>query len=288
MSRQTDKNSAQRPDVSVPLSKARKRLFIGLITGASLLLCLVLVLGWGIPYIGFSNIHPSVPYVTGFIFGALVLGIGWAAAGLVVQVLTGRSFLGSGKVRGVAIKFFLPLMELLARLFGISPLEVRRSFIKVNNELVSGLAGTQPPEKVLILLPHCIQWSGCAIRINNRVENCGQCGRCAVAGLIKLGEHYKAGLAIATGGTIARRIAVERKPGIIIAVACERDLSSGIQDSYPLPVFGVLNERPHGPCRDTVVSLQMVEEALRCFIRADMLPEALRQLEPLRPEASGE
>ena len=49
-------------------------------------------------------------------------------------------------------------------------------------------------------------------------------------------------------------------------MACERDLSSGIQDSYPLPVFGVLNSRPHGPCYDTLVDLEKVEEALKTFL----------------------
>jgi uncharacterized protein len=74
------------------------------------------------------------------------------------------------------------------------------------------------------------------------------------------------GLAVATGGTLARRIIVERRPKIIIAVACERDLSSGIQDSYPMPVFGITNHRPYGPCYDTDVDLERVEEALKIFL----------------------
>jgi hypothetical protein len=74
------------------------------------------------------------------------------------------------------------------------------------------------------------------------------------------------GIAVATGGTLARRIVVERRPKLIIAVACERDLSSGIQDSYPLPVYGILNRRPQGPCYDTLVNLERVEEALQTFL----------------------
>jgi hypothetical protein len=49
-------------------------------------------------------------------------------------------------------------------------------------------------------------------------------------------------------------------------VACERDLSSGIQDSYPLPVFGIINRRPNGPCYDTQVDLEKVEQALTIFL----------------------
>jgi hypothetical protein len=88
------------------------------------------------------------------------------------------------------------------------------------------------------------------------------------------------GLAVATGGTLARRIVVERRPRLIIAVACERDLSSGIQDSYPLPVFGVINHRPHGPCYDTQVDLDRVEQALQTFlVRPETSPVAA-EVEP--------
>jgi hypothetical protein len=73
-------------------------------------------------------------------------------------------------------------------------------------------------------------------------------------------------LAVATGGTIARRIVVENRPQLIIAVACERDLAHGIQDTFPIPVFGILNQRPHGPCRDTRVMLEEVRKAVERFM----------------------
>ena len=84
--------------------------------------------------------------------------------------------------------------------------------------------------------------------------------------LLNLRDKYGVRLAIATGGTIARRIVVQTRPRCIIAVACERDLTSGIQDSYPLPVFGVLNQRPHGPCVDTLVPMNALEDAVRIFL----------------------
>src|SRR5574341_356597 len=69
-------------------------------------------------------------------------------------------------------------------------------------------------------------------------------------------------LPVATGGTLARRRVAEAKPQAIIAVACERDLTSGIQDAYPLPVIGILNDRPFGPCFNTSVDIAKVAEAL--------------------------
>jgi hypothetical protein len=84
--------------------------------------------------------------------------------------------------------------------------------------------------------------------------------------LLALRNKYEAELAIATGGTIARRIVLTKKPRTIVAVACERDLISGIQDTYPIPVFGVLNMRPNGPCVDTRVDTDTVEAAIRYFL----------------------
>ena len=263
--------------------RPRKRLFIGLVTGTSVLLCLFMLVGWIIPAIGFGNIHPSIPYITGLL---LVLCIGlivWASLSLVLQIITGRSFLGAGTVRGVTIRFFLPVMELLARLFGIKARDVRQSFIRVNNELVLNNNSTFAPERILILLPHCLQRDICAIRLSYGVDSCKRCGLCPMAGLLALRDAYGVGLAVATGGTIARRIVVESKPELIIAVACERDLTSGIQDTHPLPVFGILNDRPEGPCRNTLVALELIEKALRRFIHPQKLP--VRALFPLAPAA---
>ncbi|MBM9539160.1 DUF116 domain-containing protein, partial [Desulfobulbus alkaliphilus] len=122
------------------------------------------------------------------------------------------------------------------------------------------------PERLLLLLPHCIQRSACPHRLNHNVDLCRRCGQCPVGGLLQLRDRYGFHLALATGGTIARRIVVQTRPRMIIAVACERDLTSGIQDSYPLPVFGILNQRPCGPCLDTLVSLAAVEGAVRLFL----------------------
>jgi len=56
------------------------------------------------------------------------------------------------------------------------------------------------------------------------------------------------------------------KPKAIVAVACELDLTSGIRDTYPIPVIGVLNRRPNGPCYNTSVDIAEVKKALLHFI----------------------
>lgn len=245
---------------------ARKRLFIGLITGTSFLICTILLLFWVVPYIGLGNIHPILPYVSGAFLFALIAVITWASLGLVLHILKGRPILGTQRIRGLTIKLFLPLMVLLARFLGIPKENVRHSFIKVNNELVRSENDTFAPADILILTPHCLQSSTCTLRLSYDVDHCARCGKCPVSMLLRLRDHYGVQFAIATGGTIARRIVVQKRPRMIIAVACERDLTSGIQDTYPLPVYGVLNDRPNGPCLDTLVAEEAIERALRMFI----------------------
>ncbi|MGI6559076.1 MAG: DUF116 domain-containing protein [Limnochordia bacterium] len=47
---------------------------------------------------------------------------------------------------------------------------------------------------------------------------------------------------MSTGGTRARQLVKELKPKGVVAIACERDLASGIQDTRPLKVLGVTND----------------------------------------------
>ncbi|MFA6809887.1 MAG: DUF116 domain-containing protein [Desulfoplanes sp.] len=245
---------------------AKKRLFIGLITGTSVLTSLILLLLWIIPFIGLANIHPAAPWVLGIVIIGAILLIAWSSVALIMNILLGKKIFFSNKMRGMTIKIFLPLMTMLGRFLGIPKAKIRASFIKVNNELVLGERKRYQPQDMLMLMPHCLQNSRCKIRLTYNIRNCKRCGKCPIAGLLDISDTYGIKMAIATGGTIARRIVVQDKPRFILAVACERDLASGIQDVYPLPCFGVLNQRPHGPCLDTQVPLEHVEWAIKKFL----------------------
>lgn len=248
-----------------------KHLFVGLITGTSIVCCLFLIVGWLVPYFGFT-VYPAFTYLTGGMIALVVLAVGWVSFSMVMQIITGKTYFGARKTRALTSKLFLPISEVLARFLRIDQQAVRSSFIQVNNHMTVKASKKYEPQELLILLPHCIQWSECAVRVSSDIGRCKRCGNCDVGALISLSEAYGVHLAIATGGTIARRIVVQAGPKMILAVACERDLASGIQDTYPLPVYGILNERPFGPCINTKVSLANLEAALRHFIKPEMLP----------------
>ena len=81
--------------------------------------------------------------------------------------------------------------------------------------------------------------------------------------LANLKEVFGVRVFIATGGTLARKIIMENKPKAVIAVACERDLTEGIQDMKHIPVLGVFNIRPNGPCFDTNLNIDEVKDAIK-------------------------
>jgi uncharacterized protein len=256
--------------------RPQKRIFLGLLALTCLLFTLLLGLFWYVPYVGLANFHQNLPLILGIVFGIILALVFAGMLILALTVLLGRDLPFSRSLRGVLVKGLLPLMGVVGKLFGVSKEQVRRSFIEINNQLVLAAHLRATPDKLLLLMPHCLQYHECKFRITGNVVHCQRCGKCDICGLSELSEKYGVGMAVATGGTLARRIVVERRPKLIIAVACERDLSSGIQDSYPLPVFGITNHRPHGPCYDTEVDLDRVEEALKTFL----VPSSLPVLEP--------
>ncbi len=250
-------------------TSANTRLFLTLIAATSFALVVLLVLLWAVPVIGLSNMPQAITWLNAVFFFSLICAILWLAMSLILAVVLKKPVLFSNRIRGISIKLFLPLMIFSGRFAGFSKEKVRSSFIRVNNELTLNENRRHPPEKILMLMPHCLQNSRCNYRLTYDINNCKRCGKCSIAGLLDLCDKYQVRLVIATGGTIARKIIKEIRPKMIIAVACERDLASGIQDAYPVPVFGILNQRPFGPCIDTTLSLPQVQWALRRFLQPD-------------------
>ncbi|MDI6801084.1 MAG: DUF116 domain-containing protein [Thermodesulfovibrionales bacterium] len=166
-------------------------------------------------------------------------------------------------IRGIVLKVIYPMLMLAGSFLKDRKERFQLFIIALNNRLVR--AQGFKTKRILLLLPHCLQINDCDVRITNDIYNCKRCGRCEIKDLIGIADENNLKLFVATGGSLARRIVKEAKPEAIVAVACERDLSSGIVDSYPMPVLGIPNERPFGPCFNTRVDLTRVREAIEFF-----------------------
>lgn len=164
------------------------------------------------------------------------------------------------------INLIYPIAIFLGEMMHISKMRIEQSFIEVSNHLVRRQHIKVPADRLMILTPHCLQLDTCPYKVTRDIHNCHQCGRCGVGDLLHLSQKYGVHVYIVTGGTLARQAVKKVRPKAILAVACERDLTSGIQDVFPMPVIGVLNRRPNGPCFNTSVDIDAIEEEIKTFI----------------------
>lgn len=244
----------------------RKRLFIGLLAVSFIFLFAIFSLAWWIVARRGLLINKVIlTLLTAAVIAVFVL-LALGLAALVWSLWYSKKTipsLQSAMVTATSVLF--PLALQLGKWLGVSEERIKNSFIQVSNHLVRTRVREKHLKKVIILAPHCLQWIHCPHKITINVNNCKECGRCPIAALIKLARKYEVDLLVVTGGTFARKVIKENRPEAVVAIACERDLTSGIQDVVGLPVLGVVNERPEGPCSNTRVNLNKVEEAILYF-----------------------
>lgn len=246
----------------------RKRLFIALL-GASLLTAVLLLAGiWHLAVNpGRTLFDRALLFsLAGLLVGGLVV-TAFGVGGIILTILYARDISAlNGPIR-IAVNIFFPVALALGRVFKIDRDKIKSSFIEVNNHLVKSKSLRLLPAQVLLLAPHCLQKSDCPYKITVDIDNCRRCGGCPVTDLLDLRDRYGINVGMATGGTLARKFVRDYHPRAIVAIACERDLTSGIQDSNPIPVLGVTNERPFGPCFNTRITVPRVEEAIAFFLK---------------------
>ncbi|MDD2420846.1 MAG: DUF116 domain-containing protein [Heliobacteriaceae bacterium] len=243
----------------------KKRLFIGFMLVSLFSVVLLAMLGWYVV----NNSEYASQILIGLLGSGFLVVVGLIAvglAGMIFSLWREKAIPAVYRWTRMAINMLFPLALVNARIFGISPDRLRSSFIEVSNQLVITRHVKVAPGKVLVLVPHCLQRTACRHKITLDINNCTNCGRCPVTGLRKLADRYRVKMAVVSGGTLARKVVKESNAQAVVAVACERDLTSGIQDMAGVPVLGILNDRPEGPCCNTLVNMDRVERAIRYFL----------------------
>lgn len=242
-----------------------KNVFLGLTAASAALVALIILAFWKVMVPGLAQIHSVLPMVWGAVCAGVILLLAGALAAIFLASLGLSLPLTIYVIAWKLMNMLFPLAIGLGKLFKLKRFKIQQSFIALNNELVLKHPHKVPAERILLLTPHCIQFDKCPHKITRNVENCRQCGRCGVGQMLSLAHEYGCKFVVATGGTLARQMVKEARPKAIVAVACERDLTSGIQDVFPVPVLGVFNERPFGPCFNTQVNVEKLEKAILAF-----------------------
>lgn len=188
---------------------------------------------------------------------------------IVLTVMQKRTFPGLRWLIEKTLLLLYPFVLQIGRFLHITQEKIERSFIEVNNQMAMAGASRAKVKasELLLLFPHCLQNDKCRYKITRQVENCHRCGNCQMAEILRISSDRGLSVEVVTGGTLARQAVQKHEPRAVIAVACERDLTSGMLDSFPLPVIGIINERPQGPCFNTRLDLKTLETAIDSLLK---------------------
>jgi hypothetical protein len=230
--------------VEPEINETRSTFFV-LAALSTLALAALIALLWYLVEPRFEQFNPFLPGVIQWSLVSLaVISVFLALAQWVLVVKLGKSVVPY-KTMEKFILSVLPKAVWFGGKFGISRDRVGNSFIKVHNLVTRSYAQRLSTERLLILLPRCLKKEA-----RSRIIDAA-------------GEKETRVLTVA-GGEEAREAIRQYRPHFILAIACERDLMSGIRDvAERIPVLAIPNRRPEGPCKNTEVSTDEMEKALR-------------------------
>jgi len=246
--------------------ETKKRIYVGLLAASLLFEMIIACMMWYLIVNRDVIISQILIITAAVILGIMFFILGLGILAIVIMIIRCKSMPSLEKLMTWANDMLFPIALFVGKLLGIEKEKILKSYISVNNYIVAS-KHISPGDRILMLLPHCLQNSACPFKITMDINNCKNCGKCPIGQLKEMADKYHAVAKVATGGTLARKWIKEVKPHAVIAVACERDLASGIQDAGGLPVLGVLNMRPNGPCINTDVCLEHVEQAFQTLIK---------------------
>src|SRR5947199_330869 len=194
-----------------------------------------------------ESLHPSVPTL---LWAALAAAAGVCALWFALLLL---SFYGGTVLlpeqlleRGPYLRL-MSLTSHVARVFGKRDW-VEHAAIDVYNSLAERRQRRVGKGELLVLIPRCLS-------------------KQTLDGVLAIAGRYEVPVFVATRGQLARRVIRERRPRAVVAVACERDMTTGLRDvAGKLPVLGLTMRLPNGPCRDAMVDLDVMERWVRSWV----------------------
>jgi hypothetical protein len=215
---------------------------------------IVLIVGLGLAAALLFLFHPRLADLHAAL--PRLLWAGLAAVGLALWAWWGVLFLSYGTGRALLPERlaergpFLRLMRLTSRLaerFGRRDW-VENASVKVYNALALRRRRKVGTGELLLLIPRCLSKE-------------------TLDGVLGIAGKYGVPVFVATRGQLARRVIRERRPRAVVAVACERDMVSGLHDvAGKIPVLGLTMTLPSGPCKDALLNLGQLEEWVRAYV----------------------
>lgn len=176
------------------------------------------------------------------------IGGGWLAL-IAMSYVTDRALLPSRFAEGGLLLKTLRLSSRVGEMFGVQRDWTDNAAVSVYNRLAWAREWRVRANELLILIPRCLS-------------------RSALDGVMDIAKRHNVATFVATRGAYARQAIRERRPKAVVAVACERDMVSGLRDvAGRLPVLGLTMQLPNGPCKDASLDLGQMEAFVRRYLR---------------------
>jgi hypothetical protein len=200
-----------------------------------------------------GTLSPLVPRILWSLVAVLAV-LQWLYLGVVAaSFYSGRNLLPERLMERGPYLQLMNYTSLIARAFGKRDW-VEHAAIDVYNTLAERRGRKLGTGELLVLIPRCLS-------------------KQALDGVLEIAGRYEVPVFVATRGQLARRVIRERRPRAVVAVACERDMMTGLRDvAGKLPVLGLTMQLPNGPCRDAVIDLGQMEQWVRGLVGAAPAP----------------
>ena len=195
-----------------------------------------------------ASLHPATPAVLTWTLGIL------AGAVLLWWALIALSYAFRSNLLPEKLAERGPLLRLMRGTSWLADRFGRRDWVENASVKVYDALALDRKRKVtggelLLLIPRCL-------------------AKDILEGVLSVAGRYQIPVFVATRGQLARRVIKERRPRAVVAVACERDMVSGLHDvAGKVPVLGLVLTLPSGPCRDTRVDLAKLEEWVKAYVQ---------------------
>jgi hypothetical protein len=195
----------------------------------------------------FGDLHPQLPRLLWTLFGIVdgALWLWWSA--ITMSFVVRRPILPEVlSERGLLLRL-MRLTSKVAEWFGQRDW-VENASVKVYNALTLMRNRKVGKGELLLLIPRCLS-------------------RATLDGVLAIAGKYDVPVFVATRGQLARRVIRERRPRAVVAVACERDMVSGLHDvAGKVPVLGLTMTLPAGPCKDALLDLDHLERWVKAYV----------------------
>ena len=201
-----------------------------------------------------GTLWPLLPRILWSVLGLFAVLQSLYLSVIAAAFYSGRSLLPERLLERGPYLQLMNYTSLVARAFGKRDW-VEHAAIDIYNTLAERRGRRVGKGELLVLIPRCLS-------------------KQALDGVLEIAGRYEVPVFVATRGQLARRVIRERRPRAVVAVACERDMMTGLRDvAGKLPVLGLTMQLPNGPCRDAAIDLGQMERWVQGLVVAAPVPE---------------